>query len=259
MMFDLVSDFLDRVKWFGLRKIYYTGKHLLVRIEDILIDNAFIHPLSTSAFVKRRISRTLIELYNGHEGQNANAKNLFIGFGLIHYAFIRNLRPKNILCIGSQKGYIPAILALACKDNGFGHVDFVDAGYDKHNVKEQWGGIGFWKHIDPQKHFARVGAKKYIHTYVMTSKAYAKLFPRKKYQYIYIDGDHSYEGVKLDYTLFWPKLDTYGFMAFHDTIVHGYIGKGKFGVWKLWKEISQKHSIIFPFPKDSGFGLLQKK
>ena len=120
------------------------------------------------------------------------------------------------------------------------------------------GGLGFWKKEDPDKHFAKIGINDYITTYVMTTEEYAKKFPKKRYQYIYIDGDHSYEGIKLDYHLFWPRLDQSYFMSFHDVVAHGYLDKGLFGIWKFWKEIGDKHAIIFPFPKDSGLGIIQK-
>ncbi len=33
---------------------------------------------------------------------------------------------------------------------------------------------------------------------------------------VYVDADHSYEGVKADIDAYWPKLKTGGVMAFHD-------------------------------------------
>jgi len=43
---------------------------------------------------------------------------------------IRNQKPKKILCVGSMYGYIPYMLAKACEENGFGHVDFIDVGFN---------------------------------------------------------------------------------------------------------------------------------
>jgi predicted O-methyltransferase YrrM len=149
---------------------------------------------------------------------------------------VRNSKPKRILCVGSRKGFVPAILALACKDNGMGHVDFVDAGYDQDSHDKHWSGIGFWKKTDVSEHFKNIGVHAYITTHVMTTKEYANKTPKKTYQYIYIDGDHSYKGVKLDYSLFWPRLAKYGYMTFHDIVAKGYLDEGLFGVWRFWKE-----------------------
>ena len=203
------------------------------------------------------ISKTLIEAFGVDEGQNINRTHYFLGFGLIHYALVRNLQPKRILCVGSRRGFIPAILALACKDNGVGHVEFVDAGYDQDQPTKHWSGVGFWKNNDPVKHFAKIGVSDSITTHVMTTSEYVDKYPKRRYQYIYIDGDHSYEGVTLDYSLFWPRLDKGGLMSFHDVVARGYLDKGKFGIWKFWKELKE-NKIVFPFPKESGLGFVQK-
>src|SRR3990167_6004085 len=81
-----------------------------------------------------------VDLY----GHRASIKNSDVGYGWIHYGFIRQLKPSKILCIGSRYGYIPAILAQACKDNGKGVVDFVDPGYGPEN-ENHWTGESFWK------------------------------------------------------------------------------------------------------------------
>ncbi len=176
----------------------------------------------------------------------------------MHYAIVRNTRPIHILCVGSRKGYVPAILALACKDNHSGHVDFVDAGYDEDEPKKFWGGTGFWKKNNPATHFSKIGVNNVITTYVMTTAQYAKQHPDKTYQYIYIDSDHSFKGVQRDYRLFWPRLEKNGLMAFHDIVARGSVGTAEYGVWKFWKKIKQMHTIAFPFPQDSGLGLIQK-
>lgn len=253
-----MKRFLESVKYFGLRKLYYLIKSTISSLSELLTEEGMYKKERQQSLLKRKISKTLITLYNGDEGHNINTNQYFLGFGLIHYTLVRNLKPKHILCIGSRKGYIPAILALACKDSGDGHVDFVDAGYDQDEHQKHWSGIGFWKKINPRNHFAKIGVENFISTHIMTTKKYAHMYPNKRYQYVYVDGDHSYEGVKLDYQLFWPKLDKGSFMAFHDVVARGYLDKGLFGIWKFWREIEHKHTIVFPFPKDSGLGIIQK-
>ena len=252
-----IIEFLNNTKYFGLRKIYYSLKQLKSEITVFLTDSSVIKRERQQSLVKYKISKILIEEFDGDFGHNINTEQFFLGFGLVHYALVRNCKPKHILCVGSRKGYIPAILALACKDNGSGHIDFVDAGYDQDKPTKHWSGVGFWKKNNPNKHFGKIGISNFITTYVMTTQEYAKKYPKKRYQYIYIDGDHSYESVKKDYSFFWPGLDKKGFMSFHDVIAKGYLDKGLFGVWKLWEELKE-NKIVFPFPKDSGLGIIQK-
>lgn len=254
----MIVHFLESVKYFGVRKIYWICRHSFERIFDFILDNFGVFSSFSQTLIKRHISRLLLSHYGGDYGHNINSHQFFLGFGLIHYSLVRNIKPSRILCIGSRTGFIPAILGLACKDNGIGHVDFVDAGYDRDDVKHNWSGIGFWRKNVAKKHFRTLKLSDHITTFVMTTQEFAVTLPKKKYEYIYVDGDHSYSGVKLDYSLFWPRLKKNGFMVFHDVHVKWTRNLGRFGVWKLWKELPDKHKIIFPFPSESGLGILQK-
>jgi len=204
------------------------------------------------------IMRAIINYYNGDEGHQTNAVTGNIGFGFIHLSLILNIKPRRVLCIGSRKGFIPALCALACAENGFGHVDFVDAGYGLEHA-QHWSGVAWWKRVDPVKHFSFLDVNKTLTPYIMTTTKFAHTYPKYTYDYIYVDGDHSFEGVRTDYRLFWPRLSRGGVMVFHDIHVHQTKFLGKFGVWKLWKQLSVKNAISFLFPKESGLGIVQKK
>lgn len=198
----------------------------------------------------------LINRFGGSFGHGTNVKSGNLGFGLIHYSFINILKPERILCIGSQKGFIPAICALACQENNRGHVDFVDAGKYSHE-KNDWGGIGFWKDNNPKEHFAQLKIDKYISTYVIDSNKFAQKFKNRKYDYIYIDADHSYKGVKSDFDNFWPRLTNGGIMSFHDINMKGLNHGVEYGVWKLWKEIKENSKLSFT-TFDNAIGFVQK-
>lgn len=256
-----IYSLLDTVKWFGLRKAYFETKHSISKVQDFFTDLGLIQTYKYQELIHYPISKKLISEFCGDiTSQNLNSTQQFLGFGLLHYAFVRNTKPKNILCIGSRKGFIPAILALACKDNNHGVVDFVDAGFDESEPQKHWGGIGFWKTPEAKIHFDKISVQKYIRLHVMKTDDFAKKVKKnRKYQYIYIDGDHSYKGAKNDYTLFWPHLSTNGFMVFHDIQAKGKLDKGIFGVHKLWLELQKKNdTICFPFPEESGLGIVQK-
>lgn len=231
-------------------------KDAFVRLGEIFVLFCRGRPQEAFQFVDQSAIRRIIDYYGGHTGHLVDKKKGNLGYGFLHYGLIRTLGPQRVLCVGSARGFIPAVCALACKDNQEGHVDFVDAGFERGSGKA-WGGDGFWKRVDPQKHFALLGLKDWIDTYVMTTKEFALNYPRRQYGYIYLDGDHSYEGIKLDYELFWPKLKKGGLMAFHDVTVKEWGLLKDFGVWKFWQELKEVPKITFPL-KQSGLGILQK-
>lgn len=73
-----------------------------------------------------------------------------------------------------------------------------------------------------------------------------------KYDVIFIDGDHSYEGVKTDYQHALPLMNDNGIMIFHDIA-----SVGAPGVVNFWKEIKTQHRHEeFIFSNTCGMGLI---
>jgi hypothetical protein len=183
-----------------------------------------------------------------------------LGYGWIHYGLIRLMRPERVLCIGSRWGYIPAVCALACKHNGFGVVDFVDAGFDMDDYVgpgEHWGGVGWWKKCNPKKYFGAFGLEKNIELQVMTSQEFYKKFPKKRFGYIHVDGDHSYKGVADDFRMFWPRLVKNGYLAIHDIGSPDKDGN-VYGTRTFWREISKTKKKYLEILEDPGVGIIQK-
>ena len=50
----------------------------------------------------------------------------------------------------------------------------------------------------------------------MDSVEAAAKFPDKSLSFVYLDGDHSFEGVRRDLAAWWPKVQRYGVIAGHD-------------------------------------------
>jgi cephalosporin hydroxylase len=68
--------------------------------------------------------------------------------------------------------------------------------------------------------------------------------------FLFIDGDHSYEGVKKDFEMYSPLVRKGGIIAFHDIIPDYYTKYGiKTGSWagevyKFWNEIKEKYEHL---------------
>ncbi len=70
---------------------------------------------------------------------------------------------------------------------------------------------------------------------------------------IHIDGLHTYDAVKEDFTNWYPKVRPGGVMLFHDVAAR----IKDFGVWKYWEELSKAHNT-FTFNHGFGLGVLRK-
>jgi predicted O-methyltransferase YrrM len=164
-----------------------------------------------------------------------NADKRSLGFGLLHYAFVRNLRPDFALAIGSRYGFIPACLALALKANGKGRLHFVDANYNDQtdHYAKAYGGSGHWSR-PVEELFGALQLYEWIDLFIERTDAF---FPRTaaQYGYIYIDGNHSYEGIEYDLAQAVQRLLPGGIVAMHDALVDASYGAsmadpGVFGV-----------------------------
>jgi hypothetical protein len=151
------------------------------------------------------------------------ATDLHLGDGMIVYSLILFNRAKTCVCIGSGGGFIPRLMTQARRD-------LWEQGIFEGNNSAEWGDIGTtvivdaangvggftdWteensflrKHFDPQ-------------VILETSeRAFYDYFVRHgmKIDYLHIDGDHSYNGVKKDFDLYSTIMSENGIITIHDT------------------------------------------
>lgn len=133
--------------------------------------------------------------------------------GLLLHSFVRSIRPDVVVEIGSARGKSTCSLALGCKENGKGKVYAIDP-----HLPNPWAELGT---SGDNEQFLRgrlkeYGLEDYCEVIRDTSVNAAKSWKRP-IDLIFIDGSHSYEGVKLDFELFQPFFTENTLVMFHDT------------------------------------------
>lgn len=192
---------------------------------------------------------------DGAAAREHNAGPNSAGFGSIHYALITNLKPERVLAIGSRHGYVPSILALALKANGVGTIDFVDANYSdtQHGEQVAYGGVENW-HGDAAEKFSCFGLRDVINVHIQRSSEFFSQCD-SKYGYIYLDGNHSYEGCRYDFEQSVSIAAPGALIVLHDVAV---VQPG-FGVNSLFSELDEKLYSKILIPAWPGLGIIQCK
>ncbi len=82
-----------------------------------------------------------------------------------------------------------------------------------------------------------------------------KVLDNQKLDLLFIDGDHSYEGVKKDFEMYYPLVKHGGLVCFHDIVPGEKIHVG--GAPDFWKEISNQYQTreIVDNWNQGGFGI----
>ena len=63
-----------------------------------------------------------------------------------------------------------------------------------------------------------------------------------KVDFLFIDGDHTYQGVKQDFLMYSPLVRKGGIVAFHDIVTHDPTAGCE--VDRFWNEIKQRHRHV---------------
>lgn len=108
------------------------------------------------------------------------------------------------------------------------------------------------EHINERINWLKENTKISVEFYNMNSQDYYNNND-EKFDIIFIDGDHEYDGVKLDYENCVGRLNEGGYLVFHDT--HSFLCPG---VVRLWNEIKKDDSIEFVHGDKCGIGIWKK-
>ena len=74
-----------------------------------------------------------------------------------------------------------------------------------------------------------------------TLKKVQNILKDKKVDLLFLDGDHTYMGVKNDFEMYKPLLGKRGIVGFHDIVIHP--PEQDVNVYKLWNEIKQDYEF----------------
>jgi hypothetical protein len=151
------------------------------------------------------------------------ATDLHLGDGLMIYSLIMFNRAKICVCIGTGGGFIPRLMTQSRKD-------LWEQKIFEGNPQQEWGDIGTTIIIDAangvggftdwteENSFLRHHFTPQV-ILETSEKTFYDYFIRQdiKIDYLHIDGDHSYEGVKKDFELYSTIMSENGIITIHDT------------------------------------------
>ena len=169
---------------------------------------------------------------------------------------VRTLRPKNVMEIGSESG---GTFYLWCRLASLGGL--------KISLDLPTGKSGSCKFADKDALAERTNRflSWSANVKVVTGDSHdpdvqtqiAKILGNEKLDFLFIDGDHTYEGVKLDFEMYKSFVRFGGLIAFHDIRDSEYHRTRGCNVAQFWQELPQpKLEIIDPLAYWGGIGCI---
>jgi len=119
-----------------------------------------------------------------------------------------------IVEIGSWKGKSTICLARGSIAGGKAKINAIDPHTGSPEHSREFGVV--WTFDEFRRNVEKAGVNEMINPHVDYSTAVAKKF-NEPVELIFIDGIHEYEGVKIDFDDWFPKVINHGVMAFHDS------------------------------------------
>jgi predicted O-methyltransferase YrrM len=192
-------------------------------------------------------------------GHGQRAADLDLGLGWLYYAQVRTLRPTQVVCIGSWRGFVPLVLAKGLQDNGNGgRVTFIDPSLvddfwtDPQHVRDWWARFG----IDNIDHH-RLTTQAFVQSAAMASLGPVGL--------LFVDGLHTAEQARFDHEAFVPLLTPDAVVCFHDGVRHK--ESRLYGDDKVYRhtvvdyidELKRRPDLqVMDFPLDAGVALVRR-
>ena len=175
----------------------------------------------------------------------------WVGHKYFIYDFLRNLKPRVIVELGTHYGTSFFSMCQAVKDGKLKSSLY---------AVDLWQGDKHAGYYDKSvlSEVEKIASRYYKSLkYELLQKSFDEalgLFPVNSIDLLHIDGLHTYKAVKRDYLEWESRVKKDGLIILHDI----FETKDDFGVYKLWKEIKRKHKTL-EFHHSHGLGIIFKK
>ena len=202
---------------------------------------------------------TRLRLQHARRLAKANAIDFRSGLGdsaNLLYGLVRSMKPAVCVEIGSARGKSACYIGMALKENGRGKLYAIDPHtLTAWNDDESTDTFGILK-----SNISALGLDAQISIMRSTSEE-ASINWVLPIDLIFIDGDHSYDGVKRDWELFLPYINPFGVVVFHDTIwdiaPSSHPTRTDMGVPRFVDELRQRGYQVFTVDRDCGVSIVQ--
>jgi hypothetical protein len=160
------------------------------------------------------VNRDRVHYYHSFEWANSHGVTTeSLGFGMLYYFLTEFSGGHRCVCIGSGGGFVPSIMRQSQKENNIkgARTYLIDAVTDAGYGTPAWAGNSDHKFM---RHY------KDVHK-ILKKSADAVKDINFHINYLHIDGDHSYDGVKRDFEDYSPLMTEDGVITVHDTDIPG--------------------------------------
>jgi predicted O-methyltransferase YrrM len=173
------------------------------------------------------------------------------------YGLTRSLKPKVCVEVGSARGKSACYVGLALMENGFGKIYAIDP-----HTKTDWNDLNSVETLPAIEHNVKsLGLMKYVEIIRKTSDDAVKEWSQP-IDLLFIDGDHTYEGVRRDWESFSPFLAEFGVTVFHDTLWDLYPDpkwyRPDMGVPRFVEDLRKEGYPVLTINKDYGVSIVQR-
>ncbi len=192
---------------------------------------------------------------------HAKAESIKFSSGLgdsanLLYGLVRSMKPAICVEIGSARGKSACYIGMALKENGRGKLYAIDP-----HRPTDWNDTASIDTIDILgTNISALGLSDQVVIMRSTSEEAARHWDRP-IDLIFIDGDHSYEGIKRDWELFVPHVKSFGIVVFHDTMwglpPYQETIRPDMGVPRFVDELRQQGYQVLTIDRDYGLSLVQ--